>query len=527
MKIYKNAVFHSCEEENRTFSVMVEHKGRIAYTGDTLPKKYSLARHIDLKGRTVIPAFADTHMHFESYATFLGTVDVREVQSFEQMRQKLCAYAKTKSARKFVLAYGCSAHTVKEKRLPTKKELDEMLTTPLLLVKYDGHAAVANSALIRQFPDEVVQDEGFDADSGWLYQNAFYKGVNFITAKVPPHSLLASMQKASHALASKGISYVHTTEGVGYKNDLDIDTLRAVRYGLAQHMKIFFQTTDVEQVTRRKLKQIGGCFKLALDGCLGSKDAAVSGGYADEPQNEGFLLYTQEEINDFCIRANRKKLQIALHAIGDVAVQQALNAYAAALADFPREDHRHIIIHADLIPPHMIARAAEMGIYIALQPNFLRWPQEPPEYLEEILGERAAQMLPLRSLVDAGVLISAGSDAPCTLPSPIMSIYNACNHPASAQSLTPEQALKMHTLWAAKSAFDEKERGSLEVGKVADFVVLSGDPLDMPTQKLKNLHIIATYLGGKLHNPFTKLSLPRLLARVIGGRITKGKEYSS
>ncbi len=148
-------------------------------------------------------------------------------------------------------------------------------------------------------------------------------------------------------------------EGVGYKNDMDIDTLLQARYALPQYFKVFFQTTDVDKVLRRGLRQIGGCFRLALDGCFGSEDAALSEGYSHDPANKGFLLYTQEEVNDFCIKANRAGLQIAMHAIGDAAVDQALTAYETALADSPRGDHRHIIIHADLIPDDMIARACE------------------------------------------------------------------------------------------------------------------------------------------------------------------------
>jgi predicted amidohydrolase YtcJ len=323
------------------------------------------------------------------------------------------------------------------------------------------------------------------------------------------------MQKAAAELIRAGVGYLHTVEGVGYKNDLDVDTLRMVQYGLPQHFKIFFQTTDVDKVLKRKFKQIGGCFQLALDGCFGSEDAALREGYTNNPDNKGFLLYEQQEIDEFCIRANRAGLQIAVHAIGDAAVDQALNAYAAALKDTPRTDHRHIIIHADLIPPSMIKRAAEMGICIALQPNFLRWRQEPSDYLQYILGDRANEMLPLRSLIDAGILISAGSDAPCTVPNPIESIYNCCNHPTASQSVTPLEALKMHTLWAAKMGFDERERGSLSPGKTADFTVLSGDPLSVPVAELNTLSVVDVYIKGKRMNPNSNDSLLRLLCGAV------------
>ncbi|NLV85794.1 MAG: amidohydrolase family protein, partial [Clostridiales bacterium] len=400
MKIFENGVFISCEEENRVFDTLVCHKGRIVYGGNGLPKEYARGKRHDLKGACVLPAFGDTHMHFESYATFMSTLDVRNARDFEDMSRMVKAYFMKNPKADFLPAFGCSAHTVAEKRLPEKADLDRMTNVPFMIVKYDGHAAVANSALLDIMPQEVKDEEGFDEKTGWMYQNAFYKGVNFITQKISPIKVLRSLINASDILARQGIALIHTAEGVGYKNDIDLDTIRFVSRGLPQAFRIFFQTTDVPKVTKRKLPRIGGCFKLALDGCFGSEDAALSKPYENNPENKGFLLYTQEEVNDFCIKANRENLQISLHAIGDVAVNQALTAFEAALADFPRDDHRHTIIHADLIPEKMQERAAAMGICIAVQPAFLDWEQEPEEYLENILGERAKNMLPLKSLVD-------------------------------------------------------------------------------------------------------------------------------
>jgi len=520
MTVFSNATFISCEQQSRTFSVMAVDKGRIVYTGDELPKQFESADRVDLAGATVVPVFADTHLHFESYALFLSTVDVRNAANFDEMGRLLSAYVQKNPKTKLLPAFGCTAHCVEEKRLPERADLDAMTDTPTLMVKYDGHAAVANSALIKLFPADVTEDPGFNTDTGWLYLNAFYKGINYVTATMSPLSLLSGMEQAASDLAKAGVGYLHTVEGVGYKNDIDVDTLLTVRYGLPQTMRIFFQTTDTDKVVRRKLPRIGGCFSLALDGCFGSKDAAVSEGYEDEPDNKGFLFNEQQEINEFCIRANRLGLQIALHAIGDTAVDQALTAYEAALSDTPRSDPRHIIIHADLIPPSMIRRAAEMGITIALQPNFLRWREEPPEYLERILGRRADELIPLRDMIDAGLVISAGSDAPCTVPNPIESIFNCCNHPNPAQSVTIEEALKMHTLWPAVMCFDEAERGSLTEGKIADFTVLSGNPLEKPVVDLMDIKVTGIYFGGRRFNAQRRPSLPRLVAKMAAGKLT-------
>ncbi len=510
MQAFVNATFLSCEERNRIFTVLIEDKGRILYTGDGIPAKYDGIPTVDLGGATVVPAFADTHMHFESYALFRNTVDVRDAADFAEMGEMLRRYIKRHRGVKFLPAYGCSAHTVREERLPERADLDRMTTLPLLIVKYDGHAAVANSALIAQFPESVTGDPGFKPETGWLFQNAFYQGVNFITSKVSLLSIVKGMDEAAQELAEKGIGFVHTVEGVGFRYDADIDMMRFLRYGLAPAFRIYFQTMNVEKVTKRKLPGIGGCFALALDGCFGSEDARLLEPYFNNPDNYGFFAYTQEQVTDFCKEANRAGLQIAMHAIGDAAVETALNAYEAALADFPRRDARPIIIHADLIPEGMQRRAAEHGIHIALQPDFLRWRQEPEEYLERILGERASRLLPLRPMLEKGLVLSAGSDAPCTIPNPIESIWNCVCHPNPAYAVDVPEALRMHTLRAAETSFDEGRRGSLREGLIADFVLLDRNPLDIPKEELRNLKVLGTYFAGRrfVHK---KRSVPAVL----------------
>ena len=204
MRVFKNATFISCEDKCNTFTTLVEDKGRIVYTGDKLPGEYEKARCIDLNGATVVPAFGDTHLHFESYALFLSTVDVRKAADFDEMGRLLRAYVEKHPKTKLLPAFGCTAHCVKEKRLPERSDLDAMLDTPLILVKYDGHAAVANSALISQFPREVTDDPGYDEKTGWLYLNAFYKGINYVTESMSPLSMLTGMEMAATELAKRG-----------------------------------------------------------------------------------------------------------------------------------------------------------------------------------------------------------------------------------------------------------------------------------------------------------------------------------
>ena len=140
------------------------------------------------------------------------------------------------------------------------------------------------------------------------------------------------------------------------------------------------------------------------------------------------------------------------------------------------------------------------------------------EYLESILGQRADHLVPLKSMLGAGLLLANGSDGPCTMPDPILGIHAACNHPNPNERISARDALKMHTSWGAKMSFDENERGTIAKGKIADFVVLDKNPLRVPLESIKDIEIEALYLGGRKHTGQGK-SPTRLLARCAGTKI--------
>lgn len=497
MRVFQNAEFISCEEKNRVFKYLVEHDGNILFSGDQLPEEFAACASVDLKGRCVVPAFGDTHIHFSSFAYFNSGLDCREAGDFDELGTLINDYIGRNKKEKIILGFGSSAHTVREKKLPDRHDLDRITAHPLMIVKYDGHAAVGNSALIAKMPAAILADPGFDKDTGWFYLNAFYLAVNSITKSVSLSALFKNLIAGSDALARRGIALVHTAEGVGFPLDLDVDFMRFANRGLPPTFQVFFQTMDVQKVQRRKLPRIGGCFACALDGCFGSEDAAFRAPYSNNPQNRGTLFYQQAEVNDFVVKANRAGLQIAMHAIGDAAIDQALTAFETALRDFPRDNHRHIIIHADLMDRAAIERAAKLKLCIALQTPFLYWPQEPLEYLRRILGARVENLIPLKSMLAAGLTLAGGSDAPCTLPDPVAGIYAACNHPNPDESVSVLDALRMHTANAAKLSFDENTRGTLTNGKRADFVVLDKNPLHTSLDKLNTIKVEALYLKGE------------------------------
>jgi len=305
------------------------------------------------------------------------------------------------------------------------------------------------------------------------------------------------------AMASRGIGLVHSVAGVGFPGDMDVTLESVFAKGLRNKVsyRIFFQTMDVAKVQKRKLPRIGGCFITALDGCYGSEDAALLKPYTNNKENSGVLYYTDEVVRGFAVEANRAGLQIEMHAIGDRAFVQAVDAIEYALKDTPRSDHRHTIIHACLPTKDGLETCAKLGIAIAVQPAFLDWDQEPLEYIESIMGKRAYEISPLKTMHKLGIVMSGGSDAPCTSPDPIAGIHAACNHYVDKESLSVQDAINLYTRDAAWITFDDKERGSLEAGKVADLVILDRSPFDVKRTELKTLAVKELILSGKKYRP--------------------------
>ncbi len=497
MKIYHGIII-TCDKEDRVCSYLVEDQGRIVFTGDRLPEMYTHLSVTELLDKAMVPAFADTHTHFSSFALFHSGIHLSAFRSNREILEHL-ARIHEDAPDEILIGFGLSPHSVEEGRLISREELDLAVPRyPAFLVNYDGHSCVLNSVLLNRLPDSLKELRGFNADSGLMGQEAFFRIVDYVTGSVSPVRIIHNMYHAYEYMADHGFGLFHSVSGVGYPRDLDVDLERWIGRGIRSGIqsRIFFQTMDIRKVRRRGLPRIGGCFATALDGCFGSRDAALIDPY-ENSENRGILFYSDEEVRDFCLRANRKGLQIQMHAIGDAAFDQAALALEEALKDYPREDHRHGIIHASLPTERGMDICAARGIQIPVQPAFLNWPQEPGSYLREILGAREERLNPLRTLWDRGILLSGGSDAPVTYPDPVLGIHNACNHPYPSQSLSVREALKLFTINGYKASFDEQMGGSLEPGKRADMTILSANPLAIPREKLKTLSVESLLLKGK------------------------------
>lgn len=519
MKCYKGNIV-TVNQRDEVFKYLVEDKGRIVFVGNELPMEYQKAKRINLGNRALIPAFVDTHQHFASFSTFHAGLNVMDADSNEEIAEMVREFA-SNSKNKTLIAFGASPYSVKERKLISRKELDAVCPDKeIMVVKYDGHACIVNSKLLRKMDGKVRKLRGYHSDTGEMNQEAFFQFSNYITNSISIIDLFKHMQEAVDFQASKGIGCIHTVSGVGFTGNLDITFEKIFGRSLKNgfQLRVFPQSLDIKVAVKRGLPRIGGCFECALDGCFGSHDASLKEAYADEQGGNGVLYYSDEKVIDFCKRANRQGLQIEMHAIGDRAFDQACRALKAALDDYPREDHRHGIIHDCLPTPEGIAICRDYQIQMPVQSAFINWKQEPDEYLEHILGaERAGSLNPLKTFTENGITISFGSDAPCTSPDPIVWMDKAVNNANENEAVTIQEALRMCTYNGYYTSFDEKERGSLETGKIADMVILSHHPYEIPKSEIKNIKVEKLLLAGKSY----KSCKENVAKAVLNGFISK------
>lgn len=456
---------------------------------------------ISAVGKSVLPGFIDSHAHFMQTGLNGLALDLTALRSVDELVRLLRARAEAVPPGNWILGHGFDDSVLAERRYPAAADLDRASTAhPIFLSRRDHHSSVVNSVAWRILgipagtpgvdtgagagePTGVLR-----AEANALAREAVFRGLDDGTRD-------RAMRLAARLAVAKGITTVHALEGGSWFGEENALFLWKQAASLPLRVVLYYQTTAVEQVLRMGLPRIGGC--ILVDGSFGSRTAALSEPFADDPGTSGRLYFREEELESFVLRAHRAGLQVALHCIGDRAISQALRAYARALREFPRPDHRHRMEHCELPNEAHIAEIRRMGIVLSMQPAFEHLWGGPGRMYSLRLGEqRRARTNPFRRILDAGITVAGGSDSDVTPMDPVLGISAAVNHPTGEHRVRLEEAIAMFTLGGARAAFEEREKGSLEVGKLADIVVLDEDICAVGLDSLHGVGVRMTIVGG-------------------------------
>ncbi len=474
----------------------------------------------DARGRTVIPGIIDSHVHVMGLGLGLLTVDLSDTRSLAEAQQKIGDYAAANPERPWIVGRGWNQEAWSLGRFPTAAELDAVVADrPVWLERVDGHAGWANTAALTlagvtattadPAGGRIERLAGGRDPSGVLVDAA----MALVASHVPPPRATdrdVALHEAQELLVRSGVTAV---ADMGTSID-DWMTFRRAGDEGRLRVRIMAYATSVPEMTL-----IGGTgptqwlyddrlrlngLKLSLDGALGSRGALLKAPYADDAGNRGLTLMNGTQLRNNMSRAAMEGYQVAIHAIGDAANAEALDAIDELSGDY-RGDRRWRIEHAQVVDSADLTRFGRHGVIASMQPVH----QTSDRLMAEArLGpDRLAGAYAWRAIDDAGASIAFGSDAPVEAPDPFaglaaaVSREDASGQPSGGwqpeQKLSIAEALAAYTAGAAWAGFAEGRFGRLAPGERADFIVLDADPLDADAAELRRIRVLETWIGGR------------------------------
>ncbi len=458
---------------------------------------------IDLLGKTVIPGLTDSHIHLALYGMdTLFRADLSGCRSIGEIQDRLRAFDAERSP-EWIIGCGFDHEIFAEKRFPTREELDEVSREkPIIIVRLCGHAIVVNSAAIEAGDADKLPASG--RETGLLTeddQDPVFDYAPSPTIEQRTEAIVFGMERAR----ATGITAIHFLIGCMEEYEilrqLHAESRLPVRVYVQAPYSIFPQLADQGLKTGDGDDMLRiGSVKMFQDGSMGAWTAGMREPFCDRPDTSGLLMHTQEELTEMVRKVHNAGWQAAVHAIGDLAVETVINAYETVLAETGEDNRvrRHRIEHASILAEDLVERMARLHILAAVQPQFVLtdfWT------INRVGTERYRWTYPFRTLMEAGVPTSLGSDCPVERLDAFELIYRAVTRDAHSRSecLMVDETIRLYSLGGAYAAFEEKTRGSIEPGRLADMVVLDTDIFNAEPSKIPDCRPSMVVLGGKAH----------------------------
>jgi predicted amidohydrolase YtcJ len=465
---------------------------------------------ISLDGKTVIPGLIDTHIHVADFGRCLLWLDLTSAESVKELQSLLKKKAKQTPVEKWLIGRGWNQNRFKEKRLPSLSDLNVAAPdNPIILYHESAMICAVNSKALglAGVTGQTAVPSGGSIDknpqTGELTGILRDSATNLIWQVVPEPTmdeLLDPIALACQKIAEAGVTSVHwlvlSESELSIIQRLHAEGKLPVRVNVIVPEEFLEKTIGFQSVDSLML-HVGGA-EIATDGYLDSKTAALFQPYSDEPNNSGRLLCTEQALATSVARVLTAGFQPVIHAMGDRAIDTALKVIEATPK---RKSVRFRIEQAAVLNKELIERLKTQNVVVSVQPTVIATEFSVWSAAQRLGVERAIFLHPLKTLIKAGVKVAGGSDCPMEALNPFLGIQAVVTRDEfSEQRLTVEEALQLYTIYAAYSSGEENIKGSIEEGKLADFSVLSCDPMAAKPNEIKSIKVDMVIIGGKIFN---------------------------
>ena len=513
--LWTGGTIYTMAQVGETVEAVLVEDGKIVATGSV----DSLSPHAtsiqDLQGNVMYPGFVDSHLHIIGYGEKLKHIDVSNVRSKDELLAIIRERMTDVHADQWVIAIGLNETQFEVPMFPTLAELDALGEAHLIIKRSCHHLILANSKALAfagitndtPSPEGGVIDKVNGQLTGVLKDAALYMIVNHMP-HITPEYIEDALEKAVVSLQSYGLVGGHSEDLSYYGPPIQpikafrkiVEAQQSFKVHLLQHHTVFEEIAQMQETSSPYLEF--GAMKIFIDGAFGGRTAALRQPYCDELDNCGMLVHSTEQLQEYVQLARQHGQTVAVHAIGDLAIETILEVFAAYP---PREGQVDRVIHCSLVDEDLLEKLASLPVAVDMQPQFVQG-----EYAAELarLGEERVQGLhTLKSLLDRGLVVAGGSDAPIEVPNPLYGMYAAVtrrNFGETHDGYNPQEkisrfeAVRLYTVGAAQIIAQDQVRGKIEKGYTADFTVLEEDLFTIDIENIPQVKVTYTIVDGRI-----------------------------